>query len=132
MPDGQTERDRPAPQRVRVTAPTTARQTRRHRRSAAGEIDAQTEVGAIFLRSLLRAQLRLAAGVLMLLAVLVGGLPLLFRLVPALATREVLGLPVSWCILAFAVYPVLLVLGWTFVRRSERNERNFTDMVEGS
>lgn len=123
---------RDPPQRVRVTAPTTTRQTHRYRRSAAGEIDAQTEVGAIFLHSLLRAQLRLAAGVLLALVVSVGGLPLLFLLAPGVASREVLGMPLSWCILAFAVYPVLLGLGWVFVRRSERNERAFTDVVEGS
>jgi hypothetical protein len=29
------------------------------------------------------------------------------------------------------VYPFLLVVGWQYVRRVERNERDFADLVEG-
>lgn len=94
------------------------------------EIDAQTELGALYLRSLMRAQLRLALGILTLLATLVGGLPLLFRVAPGLAGTSVLGVPLAWTLLGFAVYPVLLGLGWAYVRRAERNERAFIDMVE--
>ena len=45
---------------------------------------------------------------------------------------HVLGMPLPWVLLAFAVYPVLLGLGWVYVRAAERNERYFTDVVEGS
>lgn len=126
---GEPGRSGAPPERVRVTAPSA--RTRRHRPapSALMEIDAQTELGEVYVRSLLRAQLRLALGVLAALAVVVGGLPVLFLLAPRLARHEVLGMPLSWCLLAFAIYPVLLGLGWSYVRRAERNERAFADVV---
>src|SRR5215217_178521 len=100
----------PAPQRrVRVTSPRTGA-PRTRRATGTSEIDAQSDVGEIYMSSLLRAQLRLAA--LVLVAV------------------RVLGMPLSWVLLAFAVYPVLLALGWLYVRAAERNERDFTDVVE--
>lgn len=118
--------------RVRVTSPRTAASGRRTPRPVTTEIDAQTELGAVFMRSLLRAQLRLAAGILILVAAFVGGLPLLFRLTPELASLPVLGMPLAWGLLGFVAYPVMLAMGWAFVRRAERNERTFVDMVEES
>jgi len=118
------------PQRVRVTGPA-------RRRPAAGpstrasDIDAQTPLGEVYLGSLLRDQLRLALGVLLCLAVTVGGLPLLFHLVPRLVEVHVLGLPVPWLLLGVVVYPALLGLGWVYVRRAERNERDFAELVGG-
>ena len=58
----------------------------RGRRTAAGtrEIDAETALGEVFMRSLLREQLVLAIRVLVALALTVGLLPLLFHLFPSL------------------------------------------------
>jgi hypothetical protein len=117
------------PRRVRVTSPRTGA-ARQRRTEATTEIDAQTRLGEVYMSSLLRAQLRLAALVLVALGVLVAGLPLLFRLVPALVDVSLLGMPLAWVLLAFAVYPLLVVLGWLYVRAAERNERDFTDVVE--
>jgi hypothetical protein len=119
----------PGQRRVRVTSPRTGG-TRSRRPTGASEIDRQTRVGEVYMASLLRAQLRLALGVLGALGVLLGGLPLLFSVVPALVDVQVLGMPLPWVLLAFAVYPVLLGLGWTYVRAAERNERDFTDVVD--
>ena len=82
--------------------------------------------------SLLRSQLRLALLALTALGVFVGGIPLVFWLVPNLADVEVLAVPLRWLLLAFAVYPFLLVLGWLYVRAAERNERDFTDVLNRS
>jgi len=117
------------PRRVRVTSPRTGA-ARQRRTAATTEIDAQTRLGEVYMSSLLRAQLRLAALVLVALGVLVAGLPLLFRLVPALIDVSLLGMPLAWVLLAFAVYPLLVLLGWLYVRTAERNERDFTDVVE--
>jgi hypothetical protein len=70
--------------------------------------------------------------VLTLLAVLVGGIPLLFWLAPDLNDVRVLGMPLAWGLLAFAVYPFLLLLAWAYVRAAERNERDFADVVDKS
>lgn len=82
--------------------------------------------------SLLRAQLRLAVAVIATVAVFVGGLPLLFWVVPEIVAVRVLGMPVPWVLLGFAVYPFLLVVAWFYVRAAERNERNFADVVNRS
>ena len=116
------------PRRVRVTSERSG--AVRRRVAATSEIDAQTQLGEIYMTSLLRAQLRLAGLVVVALAVFVGGLPIAFRVLPGLVSQRVLGMPLSWVLLAFAVYPFLFVLGWLYVRAAERNERDFTDVVE--
>lgn len=118
------------PRRVRVTG--TRSGAVRRRVAGTSEIDAQTQLGEVYMTSLMRAQGRLASLVLLTVAVLVGGLPAAFRLLPGMAGVQVLGMPLSWVLLAFAVYPVLLLLGWLYVRAAERNERDFTDVVERS
>jgi hypothetical protein len=117
-------------ERVRVTSPRTTSAPRRTPPSAAREIDVQSQVGEVYLRSLLRTQLRLGLTVLLVLAVLVGGLPLAFWLLPDVMSTRVLGMPLAWGLLGFVVYPVLVLLGWWYVRAAERNEAAFTDVVE--
>ena len=118
----------PPPARVRVTSPHTVRGPRA-RRTAAAEIDAQSRLGEVYMRSLLRAQLRLALAVLGVLALGVGVLPLVFWLAPTASAQEVLGMPVAWVLLGFGVYPVLVLLGWAYVRAAERNEAAFADVL---
>ena len=117
------------PRRVRVTSPRTGA-ARLQRLTAASEIDAQTRLGEIYMSSLLRAQLRLAAAVLVTVTILVAGLPLLFLLLPSVVGIQVLGMPLPWVLLGFAVYPFLVVLAWVYVRTAERNERDFAEVVE--
>jgi hypothetical protein len=114
--------------RVRVTGPSRRRASTH--RSGRVEIDAGTELGRVFMRSLLREQLGLALGILFLLGVTVGVLPLAFYLVPELAEMLVGPVPLAWLLLGGLVYPWLLLLGWLYVRRSEANERDFAALVE--
>jgi hypothetical protein len=62
--------------------------------------------------------------------VLVAGLPLLFLLVPGLTGVELFGMPLAWVLLALAVYPFLLTVGWFYIRAAERNEADFADVVQ--
>ena len=94
------------------------------------EIDAETELGQIYMGSLLREQLRLAGGVLLTLFLTVGSLPLLFHVAPDLARERVLGMPGPWLLLGVLVYPFLILLGWLYIRAAERNERDFVHLVE--
>jgi hypothetical protein len=120
------------PERVRVTNPWTERPRVRPRPTATSEIDAQSELGEIYVRTLLRAQLRLSLSVLLTLGLTIGALPLLFTIAPGLSAHHVFGMPVSWGLLAFGCYPVLVVLAWRYVRLAERNERAFAQVVERS
>ena len=114
------------PHRVRVTGP---RHGRPRRSTVVAEIDAQTVVGDIYIRSLMRSQLRLAIGVLALLLVTVGALPVVFAHWPALAGHRLLGVPLEWVVLGACCYPLLIALALLYVRRAERNERAFGELV---
>jgi hypothetical protein len=118
------------PERVRVTGPPRRRTPRRGPLPRTGEIDAETELGEIYMGSLLREQLRLAGGVLLTLFLTVGSLPLLFHLAPELSRERVLGMPIPWLLLGVLVYPYLILLGWLYIRAAERNERDFAHLVE--
>jgi hypothetical protein len=120
--------DEPLP-RVRVASPRTVGARSRSRRSNAAEIDALTRLGEVYVQSLMRAQLRLAAYVVLMLAGTLGVLPLLFRLLPV-ADVHLLGVPLPWLVLGVAVYPWLIGLAWWYVRRAERNEAAFEDLVD--
>ena len=117
----------PVPGRVRVTGPSRSRTATRP--AGTREIDADTQLGAIYMRSLLRDQLRLAVRILVLLAATVGSLPLVFHLLPGLAEVRLLGVPLPWLLLGVLVHPWLIILGWAYVRRAERHERDFADLV---
>jgi hypothetical protein len=114
---------------VRITSPRTLAARSRARRSHAAEIDALTRLGEVYVQSLMRAQLRLAGYVVVLLALTVGLLPVLFRVLP-LADVHVLGVPLPWVLLGVLVYPWLLVIAVWYVRRAEHNEAAFVDLVE--
>ena len=118
--------DQPPP-RVRVTGPQRRRAPAVHTRT--GDIDEETPLGGVYLGSLLREQFWLALRVVAMLALTVGSLPLLFHLAPGLAAVTVLGMPLAWLLLGIVVYPVLVLLGWRYVRRAERNERDFADLL---
>jgi hypothetical protein len=118
------------PRRVRIVSP----RTRAARASAARplrrEIHEQTIVGEVYMRSLVRLQLRLAVGICLIFAVLLGGLPLILTLEPELSDVHVLGLPLPWLLLGVVVYPVLVAAAWFYVRQAERNERDFSELVQ--
>jgi len=114
------------PQRVRVTGPP----RRQGPRPRTGDIDEETRLGGVYLGSLLREQLWLGLRVGALLALGVGSLPLLFHLVPELSDVAILGMPLAWLLLGIVVYPVLVLLGWRYVREAERNERDFVELLE--
>lgn len=114
--------------RVRITSPRTVGARSGSRRSSAAEIDAQTRLGEVYVQSLIRAQLRLALYVVLLMVCTLGVLPVLFLLLP-FDDWHVLGVPLPWLLLGLGVYPWLVGVAWWYVRRSERNESAFEDLV---
>ncbi|MCX5394626.1 hypothetical protein ABZY68_20920 [Streptomyces sp. NPDC006482] len=106
---------------ARGTVPGPARRRPAHP-PARSEIDEQTTLGHTYVRSLMRSQLRAALTALGALVLLVGSLPLLL----ALPAPEAL----VWLALGAGVYPVVWGIAHWYVRRAERNERDFTGLVE--
>jgi hypothetical protein len=115
--------------RVRVTHPRTEAARRAPTRPVVREISEQTDIGEVFMSSLIRSQRRLAIIVCGAVAILLCGVALLGAFAPRLARWNVFGLPVPWLVLAIAVYPLLIVLALFAVQQAERHERDFTELV---
>ncbi|MGW8982948.1 hypothetical protein ACWGQ9_09845 [Streptomyces parvus] len=112
----------PTPRREVVTGePRRVRPLSRYRTQS--EIDEQTALGGAYVRSLMRGQLRAGLTVFGVLALVAGTLPLLFEALNSSA--------LVWAVLGFATYPPLTLAAWWYVRRAERNERDFARLVEG-
>ncbi|HWG97815.1 MAG TPA: hypothetical protein VNV66_00455 [Pilimelia sp.] len=109
----------PAPGRTRVVLAEVAA------RGAA----ARPPVAETLVRGLVRAQLALALRLALVVAVGLGGLPLLFAAAPTVAAATVLGVPLPWVLLGAAVYPFLGGVGWAYVRLAVRNEADFAAVL---
>lgn len=114
--------------RTRVVLADVARD-RGHRRTAT-ELSQQSQVGDALLRGLIRAQLGLALRLAAVVAVGLGGLPLLFAIAPEVADTRLLGVSLPWLLLGAAAYPFLFGVGAAYVHLAERTEAEFTDLVE--
>ncbi|WP_299531902.1 hypothetical protein [uncultured Streptomyces sp.] len=112
----------PTPRREVVTGvPRRVRPLPRYRTQS--EIDEQTPLGDVYVRSLMRSQLRAGITAFAVLALVAGTLPLVFAALRSAA--------LVWAVLGFAAYPPLTLVAWWYVRRAERNERDFARLVEG-
>ncbi|HSO90346.1 MAG TPA: hypothetical protein VLR70_04275 [Arthrobacter sp.] len=120
--------------RIRVTAPraiSPGSGALPDARSAADSRDAaeESDAGQVFVRSLIRSQLRLAvvvaAGFLLILA----AFPLMLGLVPGLAESTIAGLPFDWVLLGAGIYPVIGLSAWLYIRTAARNEARYRDLV---
>lgn len=111
--------------RVRVTAPRSAPRPARETREAAEE----SEVGQVFVRSLIRSQLRLALVVAIGFMLILCAFPLLLAAVPGLAGTLVLGIPFDWLLLGTGIYPVIGLSAWLFIRTAARNEARYRDLA---
>lgn len=118
----------PAP-RVRVVLGDVARAPIDPARTRA-ELEEQSPVGAALARGLVRAQLAVAIRLAAVVAVGLGGLPLLFAAAPAVGRAHLFGVSVPWLLLGVAAYPFLFVVGYAYVRLAERNEQEFVALVE--
>ena len=110
--------------RVRVTAPRSAPRPAGESREAAEE----SEVGQVFVRSLIRSQLRLALVVAIGFMLILGAFPLLAA-VPGLAQTRIAGVPFDWILLGAGIYPVIGLSAWLFIRAAARNEARYRDLA---
>jgi hypothetical protein len=117
------------PRRVRVVLADAAR-ARPGGEPTKVEIVEQTLVGEALVRGLIRTQLAIALRCAGVVAVGLGGLPLLFAAAPEVAGTRPFGVSLPWLLLGVAAYPFLFLVGWAYVHLAERTERDFTDLVE--
>ncbi|MET8280462.1 hypothetical protein [Micromonospora sp. NPDC005174] len=119
----------PPPRRARIVLADITRQDTRAERTRA-ELAQQTQVGEALVRGLVRAQLALALRLSLVVVIGLGGLPWLFAIAPSLGRTTVAGVNLPWLLLGVAAFPFLIAVGWAYVRLAERNEQDFTDLVQ--
>ena len=120
--------------RVRVTAPRTilpGSGALPAVRSAADSRDAaeESDAGQVFVRSLIRSQLRLAVVVAAGFLLILVAFPLMLGLAPGLAESTIVGLPFDWVLLGAGIYPVIGLSAWLYIRTAARNEARYRDLV---
>jgi hypothetical protein len=86
--------------------------------------------GRELLASLMRAQAGVSLAILLPAISLLALYPLLAVLLPRLAALQVLGLPLTLIILGGGIYPPLVLLGYWYVRRAERLEQRFVELLK--
>ena len=125
--------------RVRVTAPrsvtsgsaTSGSAALAGGRSVAASQEAaeESDAGQLFVRSLIRSQLRLALVVGLGFLLILLAFPLMLGLVPGLADTTIAGLPFDWVLLGAGIYPVIGLSAWLYVRTAARNEARYRDLA---
>jgi hypothetical protein len=117
-----------AGQRVRVVLADVART--QHPARTRIELEEQSAIGEALARGLVRAQLAVALRLAAVVAVGLGGLPLLFAFAPTLAQARLFGVALPWLLLGVVAYPFLFAVGAAYVHLAERNEQEFTELVK--
>ena len=125
--------------RVRVTAPRTVKAgsvtpnspalTGGHAAAASREAEEESDAGQLFVRSLIRSQLRLGLVVALGFLLILLAFPLMLGLVPGLADSTIAGLPFDWVLLGAGIYPVIGLSAWLYVRTAARNEARYRDLA---
>jgi O-antigen/teichoic acid export membrane protein len=95
-----------------------------------GEVAEDSDAGRVFIRSLVRSQLRLALVVACGFLLILAAFALLLAFGPGMAETKVLGIPLDWLLLGAGVYPVVGLSAWLFTRAAARNEARYRDLVE--
>jgi hypothetical protein len=96
---------------------------------ARADLAEQTAVGEALVKGLVRAQLALALRLSLVVVTGLGALPLLFAVAPAVGRAKFLGVNLPWLLLGLLSYPFLVGVGWAYVRWAERNEQDFTAVI---
>jgi putative solute:sodium symporter small subunit len=119
------------PQRVRVTAPRSGSATASARLAPHAGTDAPTsDIAGVYVRSLIRSQLRLAIVFAVGFVVATAAFVLAITFVPELDTTFIFGVPVSWLLLGVGVYPLAITVGGLYVRAASRNEARYRSLTE--
>lgn len=129
--------ERPVPRRVRVVlgparwagTPPDERVERVRVERTRAELAEQSPIGDVLVRGLVRAKFAVALRVAAVVAVGLGGLPLLFAAAPSIAHARPFGVSLPWLLLGVAAYPFLFAAGAAYVLLTERIEGEFAALV---
>ncbi|AZS35570.1 hypothetical protein CVS47_00162 [Microbacterium lemovicicum] len=87
-----------------------------------------SEAGAVFDRSLVRSQLRLAVGCLLGFLLVAGAFTAAVFVIARLDDPVIFGVPLSWLLQAYGYYPLILFFAVVYARGAGRNERRYREL----
>ncbi|GAB4099191.1 hypothetical protein [Sinomonas halotolerans] len=114
--------------RVRVTAPQSSAAPAPQPPPLSRELEEQSEVGGLVLRSLMRSQLRLASTVAGAFLAAIGAVWALSSLAERLPWLP--GLPLVWLLVGVLPYPAAILCGAVYNLAANRTEERFTELLE--
>lgn len=82
----------------------------------------------MYLRTLMRAQLRLGVTLAIGFALTLTVASIAVAATPVLHTTTVLGVPWSWALQAYGMYPIVVTFALLYVRAARRNERRYRSL----
>ncbi len=129
--------DAPLPPRRRVTAPRPIRSATARgvpdttRTPDASSGPAEADPATIYLRTLIRAQLRVGVVCGIGLALTMTVASVLIATTPALDAATVGGVPWSWLLQAYGMYPLIVIFAVVYVRSAARNEARYQSLAGG-
>jgi hypothetical protein len=96
------------------------------------DLDEESAVNDVALRSLMRAQLRLSLTHIAALALLLMAIPLVLANVNWFSEQRFGGVPVVWLVLGVGMFPALILVARSYVKRVEALELRTHSLLRGS
>ncbi|RQP08904.1 MAG: hypothetical protein EAS51_13340 [Microbacteriaceae bacterium] len=112
---------------MRITAPPREETAGRTATGAIG-----TDPAGLYIRSLIRSQLRLGIVCAVAFVVVLVAVPVVFTLVPGLDAAAVGPVPVSWIVLGAGLFPVIIAVAALYVHTASRNESRYRSLADDS
>lgn len=94
------------------------------------ELAAGSEVGNVYLRRLVRAQLQLSLTALLAFGGLVGSLPIALHVLPGLQRAQVLGLPLPIALVGVPIFVLLIAIASIYQRRADALDQAFRALLD--
>ncbi|WP_448811513.1 DUF485 domain-containing protein [Agromyces bauzanensis] len=129
-PDAASPAPTAKPPRVRVTAPRAGAAASARPMTHAGTEAPTSDIRGVYVRSLIRSQLRLGVVMAVGFVVATALFVLAIALTPVLDETFVAGVPLSWLLLGIGVYPLAITVGGLYVRAAARNEARYRSLTE--
>jgi hypothetical protein len=111
--------------RRRITAPPRATA---NRAAPAGMDPGIADASAVYLRTLIRAQLRLAIMLAISFSVTLAAASFAIATIPVLQIATIFGVPWSWALQAYGMYPLVTLFAFVYFRAAGKNEQRYRSL----
>ena len=86
------------------------------------------DASAVYLRTLIRAQLRLATTIAIGFVLTLAAASIAIAVIPVLQVATIFGVPWSWALQAYGMYPLVALFALVYVRAAGRNEQRYRSL----